>query len=167
MQQFSQKYAIIQAFEPVPVGMEFSANGWPLHVTIADTFGIEWSAETMIRRLAELLKNHPQAASVVGDDRLFGDDGSIRVALLEKTDSLVALHNDVVELLEHGGWKPNDPQYARAGFLPHSTVQPHARLRKGDRVLFNTLSVIDMFPGGDPYRRRLLAALPIGDKAVY
>lgn len=162
MQQFTQKYAIIQLFEDMPVGTQFAGSSWPLHSTIADTFAIDWDVPTMIEKLTELLKNHPQATTVAEDDRFFGDNGQVQVALLKKTDDLVKLHNDVIALLEQGGWTPNDPQFAKEGFLPHSTVQPHGRLNKGDEVTFNALSIIDFFPDEDPYQRKLLATIKIG-----
>lgn len=162
MSQFTQKYAIIQLFEAMPIGTQFSASAWPLHSTIADTFAIDWNVPTMVEKLTELLSTHMQATTVVMDDRFFGDQGQVQVTLLQKTDRLAKLHEDVIALLEEGNWKPNDPQFARGGFLPHATVQPHGRLTKGDRVMFNTLSIIDFFPEEDPYQRRLLATIKIG-----
>lgn len=162
MQQFTQKYTIIQLFEDVPEGTQYSAGSWPLHSTIADTFAIDWDVPTMIEKLAELLSTHTTATSVVEEDRFFGDQGQVQVALLKKTDGLVKLHYDVIECLTQGGWKPNDPQFAKEGFLPHSTVQKHARLNKGDEVTFNALTIIDMFPGGDPYQRKVIKTIRIG-----
>jgi hypothetical protein len=162
MQQFTQKYAIIQLFEDMPVGAQFAGSSWPLHSTIADTFAIDWDVPTMVKKLTELLSNHAQATSTVEDDRFFGNNKQVQVALLKKTDDLVKLHYDVIALLEQGGWKPNDPQFAKVGFLPHSTVQPHGRLNKGDEITFNALSIIDFFPGEDPYQRKLLATIKIG-----
>lgn len=161
MQQFTQKYAIIQLFEDKPVGVRFASNEWPLHSTIADTFAIGWDVPTMVERLTQLLKNHDLATSITEDDRFFGDNGQVQVALLRKTDSLVKLHHDVIELLEQGGWEPNDPQFAKEGFLPHSTVQRHGRLKKSDEVKFNALSIIDFFPDKDPYQRKILATIKI------
>lgn len=166
MQKFTQKYTIIQLFEDVPEGTQFSASSWPLHATIADTFAIDWDVQTMIEKLTGLLSSHTPAASVVEDDRFFGDEGQVQVALLRKTDDLVKLHHDVIELLEQGGWKPNDPQFAKEGFLPHSTVQKHARLDKGNEVVFDALSIIDMFPNKDPYRRKVLKTIKIKDSAM-
>lgn len=161
MQAFTQKYAIIQLFEEVAEGTEFPATNWPLHSTIADTFAIDWNIPTMTEKLVELLKDHPQATSVAEDDRFFGDNGQVQVALIKKTNSLVKLHYDIIELLEQGGWKPNDPQFAKGGFLPHSTVQPRGRLKKGDEVTFDALSIIDMFPNEDPYQRKILKTIRI------
>lgn len=163
MQRFSQKYTIIQLFEDVPEGTQFFWKDWPLHSTLADVFAIDWDAPTMIEKLTELLSSHTSATSVVEDDRFFGDEGQVQVALLRKTDDLVKLHHDVIELLEQGGWKPNDPQFAKEGFLPHSTVQKYARLNKGEKVAFNALTIIDMFPGGDPYQRRVLKTIGLSD----
>lgn len=162
MQKFTQKYTIIQLFEDVPEGTPFSASSWPLHATVADTFAIDWDISTMTEKLIGLLSSHTPAISVVEDDRFFGDQGQVQVALLRKTDDLAQLHHDVIGLLEQGGWKPNDPQFAKEGFLPHSTVQKHARLNKGDKVTFKALTIIDMFPGGDPYQRKVIKTITIG-----
>lgn len=163
MQQFTQKYTIIQLFKDIPEGTQFSASNWPLHVTIADTFAIDWDVPTMVEKLTQLLSSRTSATSVVENDRFFGDQRQVRVALLKKTDDLVKLHQDVIKVLERGGWKPNDPQFAKEGFLPHSTVQKHTRLNKGDEVIFNALTIIDMFPGEDPYQRRVIKTIKISD----
>jgi hypothetical protein len=160
---FSQKYTIIQLFEDIPEGMQFSSSAWPLHSTIVDTFAIDWDVPTMVKKLEELLSTHTQATSVVEGDQFFGPEQQTQVALLRKTDDLVKLHYDVVELLEEGGLKLNDPQFAREGFLPHSTVQKHGRLNKGDAVTFNALTIIDMFPDEDPYQRKVLKTIKISD----
>lgn len=161
-QQFTQKYAIIQLFEDMAVGTKFAASNWPLHSTIADTFAIEWDVPTLIEKLTELLDSHAEAVSTVGDDKFFGENGQVQVALLEKTESLQQLHDDVIATLKQGGWKPNDPQFANEGFLPHSTVQSHGRLNKGEEVIFKELAIIDFFPEGDPYERKMLAKIKIG-----
>ena len=163
MQQFTQKYTIIQLFKDIPEGTRFSASNWPLHVTIADTFAIDWDVPTMVEKLTQLLSSRTSATSVVENDRFFGDQRQVRVALLKKTDDLVKLHQDVIKVLERGGWKPNDPQFAKEGFLPHSTVQKHTRLNKGDEVIFNALTIIDMFPGENPYQRRVIKTIKISD----
>lgn len=163
MQQFTQKYTIIQLFKDIPEGTQFSASNWPLHVTIADTFAIDWDVPTMVEKLTQLLSSRTSATSVVENDRFFGDQRQVRVALLKKTDDLVKLHQDIIKVLERGGWKPNDPQFAKEGFLPHSTVQKHTRLNKGDEVIFNALTIIDMFPGENPYQRRVIKTIKISD----
>jgi hypothetical protein len=161
MQQFTQKYTIIQLFEDVPEGTEFSWSNWPLHSTIADVFAIDWDVPTMTEQLTQLLGSRTQATSVATEDVFFGPEKQTQVVLLKKTDDLVKLHYDVTELLEQGGLKLNDPQFAQEGFLPHSTVQQHARLNKGDAVTFNALSIIDMFPNKDPYQRKVLKTIKI------
>lgn len=166
MYSLTQKYTVIQLFEDVPEGTRFSASSWPLHATIADTFAIDWDEVTMIEKLSGLLSSHTPAISVVEDDASFGDQGQVQVALLRKTDNLVKLHYDVIECLTQGGWKPNDPQFAKEGFLPHSTVQKHTHLNKGDEVTFNALTIIDMFPDEDPYQRKVIKTIKIGTRPI-
>jgi hypothetical protein len=162
MQTFTQKYTIIQLLEDVPEGIQFEWTNWPLHSTLVDVFAIDWDAPTLIKKLEELLADHAQARSVAEEDELFGPEKQTRVVLLQKTSDLVKLHLDLVAMLEEGRLKPNDPQFIREGFLPHSTVQKHARLNKGDQVTFDTLSLIDMFPDGDPSQRKILKTVTLG-----
>lgn len=162
MQKFTQKYTLIQLLEAVPEDTQFSSSSWPLHSTIVDIFAIDWDVPTMIKNLEELLAPHGQATTIAEDDELFGPEKQTLVVLLRKTDDLVKLHDDVVALLEKGGLELNKPQFAHEGFLPHSTVQKHARLNKGDEVTFSALTIIDMFPDEDPYQRKILRTIRIG-----
>lgn len=161
MSGFTQKYTIIQLFEPMPVGAQFSSDSWPLHSTVVDTFAIDWDVPTMIDRLSRLLAMHVPVHSAAEGDAFFGPEKQTHVMLLQKTTGLTNLHDDVITLLEQGGLKLNDPQFARTGFLPHATVQKHTQLRKGDEVTFTALTIIDMFPSGDPYQRKVLATIPL------
>lgn len=162
-QPFTQKYAIVQFFEPIDEGYEYSSDNWPLHSTIVDTFAIDWSVDEMVNKLAELLCDHAPAESVAEGDKFFGESGQVQVTLLDQSESLVNLHFDVVTALEDGGLVLNDPQFARNGFLPHATAQKHARLHKGDEVAFTALSIVDMFPDADAYKRRVLKTIKIED----
>lgn len=163
MSQFTQKYTLVQFFEDVEEGYEYSSSNWPLHSTVIDTFAIDWSVDEMAVRLTEALCDHTMANSEAEKDTYFGENGQVQVILLNRTESLVKLHLDVLTMLEGGGLSLNDPQFARDGFLPHATVQKHTHLNEGDRVQFATLSIIDMFPGGDPYKRKVLKTIRIGN----
>ncbi len=165
MNKFTQKYTLVQLFDDVEKGYEFSSDNWPLHSTVVDTFAIDWSVDEMDAKLTELLSKHATASSEAQDDKYFGENGQIRVVLLSRKESLVKLHLDVLEALKDGGLILNDPQFARDGFLPHATVQKGSRLSKGDKVQFTVLSIVDMFPDGDPYKRKILKTIRIGDKS--
>lgn len=162
MGQFTQKYAIVQFFEEIEEGHVYSSNNWPLHSTVVDTFALQWSTDEIVAKLTDVLRHHATANSEAGDDRFFGDNGQVQVVLLGRTESLIKLHLDVLATLEDGEIALNDPQFARDGFLPHATVQKHARLNKGDKVRFTALSIIDMFPNEDPYMRKVLKTIKIG-----
>lgn len=162
MVQFTQKYTIVQFFEDIEEEYVYASNRWPLHSTVVDTFAIKWSIDEMVVKLTEALKHHATVNSEAGDDRFFGENGQVQVVLLRRTESLIKLHLDVLAILEGGGIALNDPQFSRDGFLPHATVQKHARLNKGDKVRFTALSIVDMFPDEDPYTRKVLKTIKIG-----
>lgn len=161
MTEFSQKYAIVQLLEDIPEGYQFSCDNWPLHSTVVDTFDIDWDVQIIVKELSNTLVNHAAANSVAIDETFLGPRKQTKVVLLKKTKRLLHLHNDVVNLLEQGNISLNDPQFAREGFLPHSTIQKHNRLNIGEKVDFKALSIIDMFPNSDPYQRKVLKTIQI------
>ena len=160
MQQFSQKYTIIQLLEDLPEGFEYDWKSWPLHVTIADIFAIEWPIDILQSKLEEFAQHQPPFNTTALNDEFFGPNRDVRVVLIEKTSELSSLHTGIVRLLKTGNVTFNNPQYTLEGFLPHSTVQRDSRLHQGDTVAFTSMSIIDMFPSEDPYRRKVIKTIP-------
>jgi hypothetical protein len=161
MDKFTQKYTIVQFFDDIEEGYEYSSDNWPLHSTVLDTFAMQWTIDEMIAKLTESLKHHEMAHSEAGDDRFFGENGQVQAVLLSRTDSLTKLHLDVLAILENGKIVLNNPQFARDGYVPHVTVQKQVRLNRGDIVRFTALSIVDMFPNNDPYVRKVLKTIKI------
>jgi 2'-5' RNA ligase len=161
MQKFTQKYTIVCFLEDKDEGYEYSANQWPSHVTLADTFSIEWDINTLVEELTNLAKRLKPISSKVSHDEYFGPNKQVLVAIIDKNKNLSELHCQIVDLLKKAGVKFNDPQYSEAGFYPHSTVQPHARVEIGETVHFNNLALVDMFPNEDAYHRKILKLIKL------
>ena len=157
-----QKYAIIQLLEEMDDGTEFHMTSWPLHSSLADVFAVDWEGASMLEKLSELLSHEQKLETVADDDTYFGPpEKRVQVTLVKNTPELQSLHNKIVDLLEGAGGVFNEPEYTKEGFKPHSTVQKHARLHKGDTVKFNALTVVDMFPNGDIKQRKLLKTIKL------
>lgn len=161
MQMFTQKYAIIQPFEPLSVGDEFTSTSWPLHTTLVDTFAATWSGD-LWSSLTALTTHTEPFDCAVGHVDYFGASGDTIVTLLLPTPALLNIHTSLVDTLLGAGATLNDPHFAHTGFKPHATVQQHLRLNEGDQVQFTELFVIDMFPDGDPNKRKVLRSLLLG-----
>lgn len=126
MQQFTQKYTIAQLLEDTPEGSTYSYQDWPLHVTIADVFAIDWSVTMLIEELYRLLATYKPVSAIAADDAYFGAEKDIQVVLLDTSNEVIALHYNIVALLEHGNVRFNNPQFTRSGFVAHSTVRPRS-----------------------------------------
>jgi 2'-5' RNA ligase len=125
---------------------------WPLHITLANVFAVD--LDTSIKqKLSSLLASQPPISLLAGEDAVLG---TTDVVLIERTDELQSLHDQIIGLLELNGAKFNTPEFTRAGFLPHSTIQKSGRLHKGDKVTINTISLVDMFPNQNWQQRRVL-----------
>lgn len=112
-----------------------------------------------MRDIEKNLQGKEVASTRIDSDDWFGKDKTVHVKLLEHTDTLQALHELIVDVLEKYEVQFNTPEHIRQGFKPHSTVQKTGQARTGDIVDFDTLTLIDMFPDENPYRRRVLQTI--------
>jgi len=161
MTEFTQKYVIVSLVEPLGNDTEFMMADWPLHVTVADVFAIDGSVNELIEQLKDLKQSGNSISSKIVGDEWFGEDKSIHVRLVEITDELKDLHQRVLDVLVRSSVVFNNPEYTGPGFRPHSTVQSEDELKIGDIVAFKSLTVIDMFPGDDPYKRKVLGTVSL------
>lgn len=159
MQGFTQKYTFVHLLNELPNGYEYSMKDWPLHVTLADVFAIEGNSRDILESLEKKLGSSQPVQSKVIGEKWFGEDRSVHVKLIDNTDELQKLHESIIEALANYGVAFNSPQYVQKGFVPHSTVQSDTQLEINDIVTFDSITLIDMFPDNDPYRRRILGTI--------
>jgi 2'-5' RNA ligase len=155
MQKFAQKWSLISLLEPVEVGFEFFWKDYPLHVTLASVFALDWETDDLISKLKNMLAALPAVETKVVDESRWGDEGQYHMMILEKNEEIIKLHNRIHKFLIDSGAVFNQPEFEGEGYIPHSTIQKHARLNPGDQVRINTLTILDMFPNGDGYQRRI------------
>lgn len=166
MQKLTQKYVIVHLIDNLPVGHEFSMSDWPLHITLADVFAIDGSPTDLLIDLETEFSSHsPIQSSVVGDE-WFGEDKSVHVKLIKKTEELQQLHETILSILSNYKVRFNNPEYAHAGFKPHSTVQKNGQLDLGDTVTLDSLTLIDMFPDNNPSLRRVLGTVHFSNLTI-
>ncbi len=150
---YSQKYSLVSFINPVTSGDEFDMADWPLHVTLADVFAIDLLNTNIETKLEELLSGQLPVITTAGKE---ANLGTARVVLLNKTEELAALHECIVALLEENGVKFNTPEYTKAGFMPHCTVQKTEKLESGKEVMINSLALVDMFHNKNWQQRKIL-----------
>lgn len=152
--KYSQKYTLAAFLEPIKLGTEFSMADWPLHVTLADTFAIELNL-ALEQKLNKLLKRIPELNLSIGADATLG---TTKAVLVNNTNALQSLHNQIIDLLESTAAKFNNPEFTRIGFLPHITNPESLKLSLGDTIQLNTISLIDMFPREDWQQRKVISS---------
>lgn len=163
MQPFTQKYTVIHFFQPLRDGTEFASTDWPLHVTLAETFAIQQDLPTLINSMSIVARHHEPIRTTAANEASFGPDQTIPVILIDMPPTLISLHNDIVSSLESNcGASFNNPHYIKDGYVAHSTIQSDTQLHRGDDVIIDSLSIVDMFPGNDPYKRKIISTLRLG-----
>ena len=161
-ERFTQKYCLVQLVAPLSDGFEFVMSEWPLHVTLADVFKVTGEPQEVLGRLGVGVAGLVPFDSTIVGEEWFGPEQTVRVRLLDLTPALRELHETCVTALEEFDVVFNSPQFMRDGFRPHSTVKRGQELHIGDAVRFDALTLIDMFPDGDPAKRRILGTVPFG-----
>lgn len=107
-----QKYVIVTFLEPVSKGAEFSASKWPLHITLAPNFVVDWKGKNVSKKLSELLAKQKPVAAVAGDDEYFGPQKQTQVTVLNMSPELQSLHHNLISLLKKNF--PDDLKWFKA-----------------------------------------------------
>lgn len=155
---YSQKYTLTHFTSPTEDGLQFPMSAWPLHITLADTFAIDRQTTDIDAKLTALLSQIDAASTRAAENATLG---TTPVVLLEKTPSLLVLHLGIISLLEENGAIFNHPEFTKAGFLPHSTVQKDTRLYAGNHIVIDSISLVDMFPNGDWQQRKIITTFAL------
>ena len=161
-EELTQKWAIVSLLDEFPEGGEFYFTDFPLHVTFAGVFACDLSGAQLGQSLADFLQNEQPIEIEVDRKEMFGANRNIGVMLLMQSTELMRSYKRLFEHLESLGVKYNEPQYQGDGWLPHSTIQMTGRgLGIGEKRQLTSLSLVDMFPGGDGVQRRITKTIAI------
>jgi hypothetical protein len=159
MPQFTQKYTIVCFLNPEDIPIEFSASDWPLHATILDTFKTDWSLEDLLQAIEQAVVNTAPFNITPLERAMLGPHKDVPVKLLQQDVHILDLHSTLLELTEPGSFVFNTPEFVGEGFLPHVTDQLDSQVDVGKTYTFASASLIDMFPGGDPYQRKVIETI--------
>lgn len=159
-----QKYVIVHLLHPLKEGTEFSMRDWPLHVTLSPRFSVDLEQPGILDALQHVARNHGAIKTVVKNDEHFGQDARVHVAMAERTEKLIELHNQLLDVLEVFGADFDEPMYSRDGYRPHVTVQRSGRVHKGDELVIDSMSLVDMFVGQDIKQRAIMKTFQFGEK---
>lgn len=155
MNKFTQKWTIIIPIEPIYEGLEYEFTEWPLHITLASVFAVSVTGDQLGGELQKRVATQKSLTMQAESEDWFGPERTVGVMKLQMTPAFSELYTKVHELLIGLGASFNEPQYEGEGYIPHSAHQKAARLHIGDQVTVNKLALIDMFPDGNGYRRRV------------
>ncbi|OGL30528.1 hypothetical protein A3F37_01500 [Candidatus Saccharibacteria bacterium RIFCSPHIGHO2_12_FULL_41_12] len=161
MEKFTQKWAIIVLFENVTEGFRFYYTSSPLHLTLAGVFKIDHDGVWMSNQLASLLSDQSRFLIVAHKKAMFDKNKEVAVMKIKKTDELMELYQKIYNWLEKSEAIYNEPQYQGEGYLPHSTFQKSGKLQAGQKVWVKSVSIIDLFPDGDGYQRKIFKTIDL------
>ena len=162
-----QKYCLVKLLEPLNEGDEFTAiNYWPLHITLASNFVVDWENTNLFNKLSDLLADTKPVSVVAGGDEFFGGERKIQVTVMDMTSELMTLHKQIIKTLKDAGAVFDEPQFNDDGYRAHATVQKAYRLSKGDKVLIDEVTIVDMFPNQDITRRKILETIKLAGSQI-
>ena len=152
----AQKYVIAHFFKPEADGYNFSANEWPLHVTLLPNFTLRKSLEELESKIEEVALNTPSFEIEPQDRAVFGPNQDVPVMLIKPSDDLIGLHNNLIKVLDEVVATYDTPQYIADGYRPHATIQENGQVKVVQTYKVDNISLVDMFPGNDINRRAVI-----------
>ena len=159
------RFVVVLPLVPLNAGDEFTVADWPLHVTLVEPFQAELAASEVaaaIRRVAETAE--PVRASA-GEPAMFGRRRDVPVTLVRDGGELAGLRTRTLDSLREAGIDMARLR-ARTDFRPHVTRKRHAHLSPGDRVVLDTVALIDMRPAEGAHHRSVVASCRLGARPV-
>lgn len=161
-QRLTQKWAVASFFDELEPGFEFAQEDTPLHATLAGVFAINKVGDEITRILQRYLQDVEQFAVTGQAEERWGAD--LVVTKLADSEEFSALYAGVQDCLINSGAVFNEPEYLHDGFTPHVTKQKSSNLPIGETKKISQVSLVDMFPGNNGYRRRIHSTIILGNQ---
>lgn len=156
--KFTQKWCIVSLIKNATEGSVFLPQDWPTHVTILPAFCVSADSNVLMATVKEF-SNREQLKLVASSDVRWG---KITATLLKNTKTIQQLHNELIDELGEYNIVFNEPAYTGKNYKPHVTVQKSGRVYLGDEVVVKNLAIVDMFPGGDYKKRKIVHIASVG-----
>lgn len=115
------------------------------------------------KRLSRLCSKSTSVKITATDDSLLGEKP---VMLFDESPELLQLHVSAVSIIEANGVKFNHPEFTKAGFIAHSTIQRGRLLHSGDEINVDSLSLVDMFLDSDWQQRKVIASFKLKNQTA-
>lgn len=161
MPHYVQKYVIVHFIDIKATPVNFTASEWPLHITLLANFQVT-DIDSFKHELAELSKQYTAFTVRANGEALFGPQQNVKVSLIEPSDAILALHNELLSMAIRRKAILDEPGFAGTGYRPHATIQAKHRLQDQEVVKIDSLSLVDMYPGEDFQRRQVIETYQLG-----
>ncbi len=146
-----------------PMTADEKAPPLPLHMTLVHWFETNIPQTQLQKAVASSIETKAPVTVQIGPEALFGLSKDIRVNRVNRNNSIMHLHETLLDALKKHHVRHTNPQWTRAGWNPHVTHQPTGRLYEGDSFTVDSVSLIcsnDYIAG----KRLLLATYPLNSK---
>jgi len=165
MDKFTQKWCVAAFIEPVVDGYDFFWKDVPLHVTIVGVFGTDKSGNELSKIVKDSLNNISIFEVQAGEDLYWGENKELVVVKINNSEIMQKLADAAHFTLSGINVDYLEPEYEGEEQVFHSAVQKHARLNSGDIVQIKSVSIVDMFPNSDGYRRKIFKTFNLGNNS--
>lgn len=160
--KLTQKWCLVAMLEAIEVGYEFDKGHWPLHITLAGVHALDWHQASLRREFEDFVQNQTAFQVVANKIGYLGPpDRQTTVTFIKQSQRLSDLHEKIVMFLDNKGAIFNNPEWNLSGYIPHSSVQTHARVNTDETVNIDNLTLIDMFPREDGRRRIVILSVAL------
>lgn len=158
-----QEFGLTVFLEERPVGFEFDASEWLLHITLIDSFEIAMETPKLVNLLNDLLSSTKEIHTRAVKMDYFGPNKDILVARLKNTKELQDLHNSLVKLLEVNNATFKREYILKENYKPHVTITATESVNVNDKITVKTVSLIDKNAVNNPSLRKVIANINLKD----
>ncbi|MHA7986380.1 2'-5' RNA ligase family protein [Rathayibacter sp. CAU 1779] len=157
-----RRLVVVAPLTPLHTGDGFTADAWPLHVTLVPPFGTPLDPPALSRIIETACHGiEPLSVGILGEES-FGHRRNVPVVTLDPSPELLRLHVALLDALAPWIRPPFDTRHVRNGYRPHVTTRRASGPRPESIVTLRTVVTVDQHPNGDRCRRRIESVTTLG-----
>jgi 2'-5' RNA ligase len=140
----TSEVAIVAPLAPMKVGDTYVLSNVPLHITVLPNARLRGLPADLLDDAQRAAQSHAPF-DVVGDrPAMFGPAADIPVTTVVRSESLLALHEELSTAVRRLNGHPVEPRHWGARFSPHvTTTVDGTGLEPGERLRLDRLALID------------------------
>lgn len=136
------EYIFVHSIDKRPVGSNVGLS-IPLHMTLVPWFKTPMAPQYLISKVKPAIESLASVTTTTTHEDLFGPNIDIPVMRLQKTQTLVDLHQALLDIVINTGGQLDTKWTGPDKWQPHVTHKPDRRMLAGEKLSVDAIDLLN------------------------